>query len=147
MEWKDLDWTDPPERLPQPIGQGDLKDDLLEALLGDLSINEKALEFLAANWSTMGEASSMPVSIQNGVLFVQCTSAPARQNLLLKFPGIQKEVQKRFSLEIRQIRFIQKASPSKAKKPLQKKSETENKKTDTVKSDPLIEDIRRILGL
>jgi len=149
MDWKEIEWSEPPKRVAQSIGEGNIQEALLRALVGDSSADEKALEYLAANWSKLGEARSMPVSLHAGVLIVQCISAPARQNLVLKFPGIQREIRQRFNMEIQQMRFEQKAPaapPQKEK--TQKIDETKKEETDTVKSEsPLIHDIRRILGL
>lgn len=143
MDWKEIEWTEPPDRLPQSLADGDLEQKLLQALFGDQAQEEAILDYLAGNWARLGQARSMPVAIENGVLVVKCLSAPARQNLLLKFPSIQREVQSRFQLQLQRLRFEQKAPvlPQKIKEP---KAEA----TDTVKGEsPLIRDIRRILDL
>lgn len=149
MDWKEIEWSEPPKRVAESIGESDMKEALLRALFGDSPVEEKALEYLAANWAKMGEPRSMPVSLHAGVLFVRCISAPARQNLVLKFPGIQREIQQRFGMQIKHMRFEKKAAgilPQKEKTP--KNDETKKGDTDIVKSEsPLIYDIRRILGL
>lgn len=149
MDWKEIEWQEPPKTLPQAIGGAGLEKSLLQAFFGDAAKEQEVLEYLASNWTALGGQRSLPVALQKGVLTVHCLSASARQNLVLRFPAIQKDIKHRFQFDISQMRFEQKQPDIAATtEKVRKIEEPTTVASDTVKSESdLIRDIRRILGL
>lgn len=157
MDWKDIDLVEPLRKSILPIGKKSKQAvDLLNLLNPTISTKDKVFEYLKSEWSNLcGPASkrSIPVKIEFENLFLSCESASARQDIVMRWPRIQSEIQKRFSYRLKSVRFdnnLNSATNQTVEVVLHKSkiNELNPKQADINKEDlSLIQDIREILKI
>lgn len=157
MDWKDIDLVEPLRKPILPIGKKSKQTaDFLNLLNPTISTKDKVFEYLKTEWSNLcGPASkrSIPVKIEFENLFLSCESASARQDIVMRWPRIQSEIQKRFAYQLKSVRFEKNvhSSNNQTVEVIQDKSkinELNQKQADINKEDlSLIQDIREILKI
>ncbi|MBW7856768.1 MAG: hypothetical protein H3C43_00315 [Leptonema sp. (in: Bacteria)] len=92
----------------------------------------------------------MPIKIELNNLFISSESASSRQDIVMRWPKIQKQIQQRFSYQLKSVRFHT-YSEFQTKIDLYPKSKIDKikpKKSDIANKDlSFIQDIREILNI
>lgn len=154
MDWKEIDLIDPLRRPMLPIGKKSVQvSNILNLLNSTNSKEDTVLDYLKSEWLNLcGPAAkkSVPTKIEFNNLLIYCDSASARQDIVMRWPRIQRQIQHQFSYQFKSVRF-DKNSKSLTEISLKlepKINEVKHKKTDTTDKDvSLIEDIREILNI
>lgn len=151
MDWKELDLRLETFRL-SPLSAGkEIEARLHELLFGERADVVRAEAFLKENWAGLtgsAGAASRPERLENGLLLVSHASPAAAQEIQLRLLRIKERLLASTGYTLKGFRF-----EGRERRPTEKRDGQTAPVSDTQKKapsggdDPLIADIRRILGL